>query len=97
MAFKMKGWSPLHQEGPIDKKNIAVQPSETHDYVYEPSERAKGDKEWVHSERTGNLEDRIAGIKQDASAAGKSLTEQQKKDIAKLEQELAILRKTKHR
>ena len=95
MAFKMR--NPFKQEGPVDKKNIAVQPSEKHDYVYEPSEKASEDKEWVHGERIGNLEERIAGIKEDVSAMGKPITEQQKKDIAKLEQELAILRKTKHR
>ena len=103
MAFKMKGFSgfknsPVRQEGPIDKKQLKLQKSENPDtYVYEPGKRKKGDEKFVRSERIGMLEERISFIKEDANAAGKPLTEQQKKDIAKIKQEVAILRKSKHK
>jgi len=90
--------SPVKQEGPIDEKQLKLQPSENPDtWVYEPGERVKKDKKWVRQEKIIGLEDRIGFIDEDVNASGKPKTEQQKKDQAKLKQELAILRKSKHK
>ena len=103
MAYKMKGFggfgnSPAKQEGPINKKQLKLQPSENPDtWVYEPGEKAKKDKKWVRQEKIIGLEDRISFIDEDVNASGKPKTDQQKKDQAKLKQELAILRKSKHK
>ena len=89
--------SPAKQEGPIDEKQLKLQPSENPDtWVYEPGEKAKKDKKWVRQEKIIGLEDRIGFIDEDVNASGKPKTDQQKKDQAKLKQELAILRKSKH-
>ena len=95
----MKGFSgfksPLKQEGPVDKKQLKLQPTESKDtYVYKPKTRANDPgQSFDMAERIADLEDRISFIKEDASAAGKQLSKQQKKDIAKLTQEAQILRK----
>ena len=89
--------SPAKQEGPIDEKQIGLQPSEMEGtWVYNPKEDKKMDKKFVRSERIGDLEDRISFIDEDVHSSGKPKTDQQKKDQAKLRQELAILRKSKH-
>ena len=86
--------SPAKQEGPIDKKQLKLQPSENKDtWVYEPKKGKEAGSKFDLGERIGDLEDRISFIKEDASAAGKPLSNQQKKDIAKLTQEAQILRK----
>ena len=104
MAFKMRGpsllkmTSALKQEGPITEQNIKAQESEKErdpwivpDKGFDPD---KGDDaKFVAVERIKDYMDRIDGIKQDAMAAGKELSAQQKKDIKTLEQELAIMRK----
>ena len=103
MAFKMKGFSgfknsPVRQEGPIDKKQLKLQKSENPDtYVYEPGKRKKGDEKFVRSERIGSLEDRISFIDETANSEGRPTTKQEEKDKAKLKQEVAILRKSKHK
>ena len=102
MAYKMKGFSgfkssPAKQEGPIDEKQLKLQPSEHPDtWVYKPGERVKKDKAWVRQEKIGGLEERVSFIDEDVNSTGKKKTKQQKKDQAKLKQELAILRKSKH-
>jgi hypothetical protein len=88
--------SPAKQEGPIDEKQTKLQPSENPDtYVYKPSKKMK-DKKFIRGERIGGLEDRISFIDETANSEGRSINEQEKKDKAKLKQELAILRKSKH-
>jgi hypothetical protein len=92
MAYKMKGFkgfgnSPVKQEGPIDEKQVKLQPSE-HKETYVTTDKSK-------RERIIGLEDRIEFINEDIFNSGKT-TPQQKKDKAKLNQELAILRKSKH-
>ena len=103
MGYKMKGFSgfkssPAKQEGPIDEKQLKLQPSEHPDtWVYKPGERAKKDKKWVRQERIGGLEDRISFIEEDAwsrSLKGE-LSKQQKKDRAKLQHEVDIMRNRK--
>ena len=94
--FKNLGSSPVKQEGPIDEKQLKLQPSENPDtWVYKPGEGMK-DKKFIRNERIGGLEDRISFIDETASAEGRPINEQEKKDKAKLQQELAILRKSKH-
>ena len=105
MAFKMKNmayWkakadaSPLKQEGPVDKKQLKKQPSERidKDDIYKPKRRVNDPgQSFDMAERIADLEDRVSFIKEDASASGKQLSKQQKKDIAKLTQEAQILRK----
>jgi len=89
--------SPAKQEGPIDEKQLKLQPSENPDtYVYKSSKKAK-DKKFNRSERIGGLEDRISFIDETANSEGRSINGQEKKDKAKLNQELAILRKSKHK
>ena len=89
--------SPAKQEGPIDEKQTKLQPSENPDtYVYKPSKKMK-DKKFIRGERIGGLEDRISFIDETANSEGRSINEQEKKDKAKLKQELAILRKSKHK
>ena len=89
--------SPVRQEGPIDEKQLKLQPSENPDtYVYKSSKKAK-DKKFNRSERIGGLEDRISFIDETANSEGRSINGQEKKDKAKLNQELAILRKSKHK
>jgi hypothetical protein len=96
--FKELGSSPYKQEGPIDKKQLKLQKSENPDtYVYDPGERKKGDEKFVRSERIGSLEERISFIDETANAEGRSTTKQEEKDKAKLKQEVAILRKSKHK
>jgi hypothetical protein len=88
--------SPFKQEGPIDEKQTKLQPSENPDtWVYKPGKGMK-DKKFIRSERIGGLEDRISFIDETANAEGRSINKQEKKDKAKLQQELAILRKSKH-
>ena len=93
MAYKMKnfsgfGNSPVKQEGPIDKENVKLQKTEHKDtWVYKGKNK---------QERIIDLEDRIGFIDEDVHSSGKSKTDQQKKDQAKLKQELAILKKSKH-
>jgi len=90
--------SPAKQEGPIDKKQIKLQPSEHKDtWVYDPTKDDKSSAYRKRTERIIDLEERIGFIDEDANASGKPLTKQQKKDQAKLRQELAILRKSKHK
>ena len=94
MGYKMKGFSgfkssPVKQEGPIDKENVKLQKTEHKDtWVY------KGENK---QERIIDLEERIGFINEDVNRSGKPKTEQQSKDQAKLKQELAILRKSKHK
>tara|TARA_A100001515_G_scaffold26043_1_gene19997 strand:+ start:166 stop:528 length:363 start_codon:yes stop_codon:yes gene_type:complete len=88
MAFKMKGMSfgnsPVKQKGPVPKSNIGLLETENKDtYVYDGSDLR---------ERINDYEDRIEFIKEDIFNTDKT-TPQQKKDLAKLNQELAILRK----
>ena len=103
MAYKMKnfsgfGNSPVKQEGPIDEKQLKLQSSENPDtWVYEPGKRTKGDEKFVRSERIGGLEERISFIDETANAEGRSTTKQEEKDKAKIKQEVAILRKSKHK
>tara|TARA_Y100000004_G_C8766349_1_gene348799 strand:- start:370 stop:651 length:282 start_codon:yes stop_codon:yes gene_type:complete len=90
MAFKMKGMSfgnsPVKQKGPLSKSNIGLLETENKDtYVYDGSDLR---------ERINDYEDRIEFIKEDIFNTDKT-TPQQKKDLAKLNQELAILRKRK--
>jgi len=90
--------SPAKQEGPIDKKNPKLGESEHPDTWVYPG----GDK----SERINDLEDRIEFIREDiwnaqsgpadADADESQGSDKQKKDLAKLRQELAILRKSTH-
>ena len=87
---RIKKKSPAKQEGPIDEKQMKLQPSE-HKDTYVTKDKSK-------RERVIDLEDRIEFIDEDAwsrSREGKP-SKQQKKDKAKLQQELAILRKSKH-
>ena len=101
MAYKMKGFpminsSAFKQEGPIDKKQLKKQPSEKidKDDIYEPKRRVNDPgQSFDMVQRIGDLEDRISFIKEDASADGKPLSKQQKKDIDKLTQEAQILSK----
>ena len=80
--------SPNKQEGPIDEKQTKLQPSE-HKDTYVTKDKSK-------RERIIDLEDRISFIDEDVFNQDKA-TPQQKKDKAKLQQELAILRKSKHK
>jgi hypothetical protein len=97
MKSPKKKKSPAKQEGPIDEKQLKLQPSENPDtYVYKPGKRIK-DKNFHRRERIGGLEDRVSFIDEAANAEGRSINEQEKKDKAKLKQELAILRKSKHK
>jgi len=83
--FKMKGWSPLHQEGPVDKKNPPVGEGEHPDtWVYEGGDMR---------ERIIDLEERISFIKEDIFNQDGKATKAQEKQLKKLKQELAILRK----
>jgi hypothetical protein len=83
--FQMKGWSPLHQEGPVDKKNPPVGKGENPDtWVYEGGDMR---------ERIIDLEDRIEFIKEDIFNQDGKATKAQEKQLKKLKQELAILRK----
>lgn len=83
--FKMKDWSPLHQEGPVDKKNPPVGKGEHPDtWAYEGGDMR---------ERIIDLEDRIEFIKEDISNQDGKATKAQEKQLKKLKQELAILRK----
>ena len=79
--------SPAKQEGPIDEKQTKLQPSE-HKDTYVTKDKSK-------SEKIIGLEDRIEFINEDIFNQDKA-TPQQTKDKAKLKQELAILRKSKH-
>mgnify|MGYP003140453194 CR=1 FL=1 len=92
---KFRKKSPAKQEGPIDKKQLKLQPSENKDTdVYKPKKRVNDPgQSFDMAERIADLEDRVSFIKEDASASGKQLSKQQKKDIAKLTQEAQILRK----
>ena len=92
MAFKMKGFggfkkSMAKQEGPVDEKQTKLQPSENK-ATYVTEDKSK-------RERVIGLEDRIEFINEDIFNSGET-TPQQKKDLAKLKQELAVLRKTKN-
>ena len=80
--------SPAKQEGPIDEKQTKLQPSE-HKDTYVTKDKSK-------RERVIDLEDRIGFIDEDIFNQDKA-TPQQNKDKAKLKQELAILRKSKHK
>ena len=71
--------------GPVDKKQLGLQKSEHKDILSSKQARITG------------LEDRISFIKEDIGNQDGGATEQQKKDMAKINQELAILRKTKHK
>lgn len=75
--------------GPVDKKQLGLQKSEHKDTYVEESKRKQA--------RITGLEDRISFIKEDIGNQDGGATEQQKKDMAKINQELAILRKTKHK
>ena len=75
--------------GPVDKKNLKLQKSE-HEDTYVTEEKSKFN-------RITGLEDRISFIKEDIFNQDGKATEQQKKDIAKIKQEIAILKKTKHK
>ena len=96
MAFKMKGFSgfgnsPVKQEdekvqGPKTEGNVKLQPSENKDIAL------TGGKGESTSEKIADYEDRIEFIKEDIFNTGKT-TSQQKKDLAKLKQELAIIRR----
>ena len=86
--FKNLGSSPVKQEGPIDEKQLKLQKSE-HKDTHVTKDKGK-------SERIIGLEDRIGFINEDISNQDKGATDQQKKDKAKLQQELAILKKSKH-
>ena len=98
MTYKMKGStfygkSPFKQEGQIDEKQMKLQSSEHKDtWVYEPGKGKTYDK-FDMAERIADYEDRISFIKEDSHASGKPLSQQQKKDIARLTQEAQILRK----
>jgi hypothetical protein len=85
--FQMKGWSPFHQEGPVDKKNPPVGKGEHPDTWVYPG----GDMR----ERIIDLEDRIEFIKEDIWNQDGKATKAQEKQLKKLKQELAILRKRK--
>ena len=74
--------------GPVDKKQLGLQKSEHKDTYVEESKRKNA--------RITGLEDRLSFIKEDISNQDGKATEQQKKDMAKIKQEIAILRKTKH-
>jgi hypothetical protein len=103
MAFKMKGSafklnnvatkSALKQEGPVTEQNIKAQKSEEERDPWIVPDKGFGDDDFVSIERMNDYVERIDGIKQDAMAAGKELSAQQKKDIQKLSRELAIMRK----
>lgn len=81
--------SPAKQEGPLPKENIKLQKTEHKDtWVYKGKNK---------QERIMDLEDRIGFIDEDVHRSGKPKTRQQSKDQAKLKQELAILRKSKHK
>ena len=96
MAFKMRGFpmiqgsSPVKQnkkvQGPKTEGNVKLQPSENKDVAL------TGGKGKSTSEKIADYEDRIEFIKEDIFNAGKA-TPQQNKDLAKLEQELAILKR----
>tara|TARA_R100001443_G_scaffold16590_1_gene26772 strand:+ start:1269 stop:1622 length:354 start_codon:yes stop_codon:yes gene_type:complete len=99
--------SALKQEGPIDEKQMELQPSEHKDtWVYDPTKDDRSSKDRKRQERIIDLEGRISFIKEDiwnkqsgpadAPADESQGSEQQKKDLATLRQELAILRKSKH-
>jgi hypothetical protein len=74
--------------GPVDKKQLKLQKSEHKDTYVEESKR--------RNSRISGLEDRLSFIKEDIGNQDGKATEQQKKDMAKIKQEIAILRKTKH-
>ena len=104
-GYQMKGskfygkgnQSPLKQEGPINKQNPKLQKSENPDtWIYPGKGFNPGgtrDQKFTANERIGDLEDRISFIDEDASASGKSLTEQQKKDKEFLQREADIMKK----
>ena len=107
MAFKMRGpsllkmTSALKQEGPVTEQNPKVLKSEEE---RDPElDKTKGFNPVVKvpkkadlskmQDRIQDMYERISSIKQDAMAAGEPLSNQKKKDIKTLKQELAIMRK----
>ena len=84
--------SPFQQDegkkvkGPLPEGNIKLQPSEN------PDVALTGGKGAPISEKIADLEDRIEFINEDISNTDKEATPQQKEDLAKLKQELAIIR-----
>jgi hypothetical protein len=97
MGYKMKGFggfgnSPAKQEGPIDKENVKLQKGEMEGtWVYPGKDK---------SERMIDLEDRIEFLSSDirggSDRPGQNVADM-KKSKKKLQQELAILRKSKHK
>jgi hypothetical protein len=82
------GNSPVKQEGPLPKENIKLQKTEHKDtWVYKGKNK---------QERIIDLEDRIEFITTDIRK-DRIDSAQGAKDKAKLKQELAILRKSKHK
>ena len=78
--------SPFQQEGPLPEGNIKLQPTEN------PDTALTGGKGAPKSEKIADLEDRIEFINEDIFNTDKEATPQQKEDLAKLKQELAIIR-----
>ncbi len=75
--------------GPVDNKQLKLQKSE-HKDTYVTNQKDKFN-------RIAGLEDRLSFIEEDIFQQDGKATEQQKKDMAKIKQEIAILRKTKHK
>jgi hypothetical protein len=93
--------SPLRQEGPVSRQNPKVTKSEekrdpeldkTKGFgpVAKPPKKVDLSK---MQDRIQDMYERISSIKQDASAAGEPLSNQQKKDVKNLTRELNIMRK----
>jgi|TARA_R110002012_G_scaffold3033_2_gene14291 uncharacterized protein YdcH (DUF465 family) len=107
-GYKMKGFSgfkssPAKQEGPIDEKQIGLQKGEmegTWVYGRGYDDEETGKYSLRKSERMNDLEDRIEFLTSDIEGGsdrpGQNVSDM-KKAKAKLEQELAILRKSKHK
>jgi len=85
------GLAPLKQDkklqGPKTDGNIKLQPSEN------PDVAVTGGKGSSLYEKIADYEDRIEFLNEKYSEYDRSLTNQEKKDLAKLKQELAILKR----
>jgi len=82
------------QQGPVDNKQLKLQPSENPDtYVYEPNEKMKEKyPKYVEGQRIGDLEERKSFIDEDVNNSGKKITLQQKKDKSNIKREADIMR-----
>lgn len=109
MAFKMKGWSPMKQEGPIPKKNIGSQPGEMdgtymfgHNYGDEDIEgtgegfepTGTKDEQFTARERIIDLEERAGFLTDNDIPDLEGSTDAE--DIKKLKMLKATVKKLQH-